>query len=361
MTHNEVPVNLETTASGFSGHGESAKMDVKPSGSFHGFDTGYAMAYGAEEAIVLHHFQYLIRANAVSGHNFREGRYWTYDTVDDIRRHFPYWSLKQIRRILNSLVDQGVIIKNTYNKHWTDRTTWYAFQDEDKFVITHVPKKVVILDDSEDTGDIKENSTVFPKWENESFPNGKFSIPQMGSSIPNNIPNNILNTNTLPTPSNSEPADADATHVAVGGDHSSNLKKTKKPKEFSPEVREVASKMLAIVAKHNPVYRPPDNLEKFMAQVEEMLVKDKQDPETLLRTFEWACADSEQRDSFKGWQSVVCTNKRRGKASNPAEVFRGHFATIYSQMKAQPKRKFAPSSNDERSLEKMKEWMKGAL
>lgn len=102
--------------------------------------------------------------------------------------------------------------------------------------------------------------------------------------------------------------------------------------------------MINILVTCNPVYRPPENLEKFLQAVEVMIEKDEQKPEDILQAFEWACSDNEQRDSFKGWQSVVCTNKRKGKISNPAEIFRGHFSTIYSQMNSRQKRKFAPSS-----------------
>ncbi len=111
--------------------------------------------------------------------------------------------------------------------------------------------------------------------------------------------------------------------------------------------------MIKILVSANPVYRPPDNLDKFFEQVQIMLEKDKQNPDLLLKTFQWACQDNVERDKFKGWQSVVCTNKKKGKPSNPAEIFRGHFSTIYSQMNSQPKRKFAPNSNDARSLAKM--------
>jgi hypothetical protein len=167
--------------------------------------------------------------------------------------------------------------------------------------------------------------------------------------------------NTPPNPPQPEPAEAGAADAA--GDVVKDPQKLRRAKaqEFSPEVKELAAKMIAIIMRCNAVYRPPDNLDKFHSQVQMMLEKDKQDPEILLRTFEWACSDSESRDSFKGWQSVVCTNKRRGKVSTPAEIFRGHYSTIYAQMNSQPKRKFAPSSNDAKSLEKLEEWSKSAI
>ena len=169
------------------------------------------------------------------------------------------------------------------------------------------------------------------------------------------------NTSYKVPPDLEEPADAGPPDGGECRDLSSSSNRSRKIKEFTPASREVAAEMLAIIARYNPVYRPPDDMSKFVDQVETMLIKDKQDRAELLRTFEWACADSEQRDTFKGWQSVICTNKRRGKASNPAEIFRSHFSTIYCQMRAQPNRKFAPSSRDDVALACFLEAQKNAL
>ncbi len=131
-------------------------------------------------------------------------------------------------------------------------------------------------------------------------------------------------------------------------------KRTRAPSAFSAKVKEVADRMINILTEKNPVYRPPSDLTKFLTHVQYLVEKDKQDVEILITTFEWAAADNEERSGFKGWQGVICS-------VNPAETFRKHFAKIHSQMNSQPKRKFAPSSNDARSLEKWKEAAKDAI
>lgn len=40
---------------------------------------------------------------------------------------FPYWSIKQTRKILNSLVSQGILITRVLNSDPQDRTKSYAF------------------------------------------------------------------------------------------------------------------------------------------------------------------------------------------------------------------------------------------
>jgi len=114
---------------------------VFPSGISHAFDTGYAMAYGVEEALMIATLQHFIITNARSGHNFREGRYWTYDRLENFPNHFPYWSKHQVYRILKSLIKQGVIIVGSFNKGWSDRTRWYSFADHANFIDSKIFKK----------------------------------------------------------------------------------------------------------------------------------------------------------------------------------------------------------------------------
>ena len=139
------------------------------------------------------------------------------------------------------------------------------------------------------------------------------------------------------------------------------LGKMKAAPFFSEKVQEVSAKMIDMLVKYNPVYRPPNNLDKFNTAVKEMVEKDNQDIIILLQTFEWAVSDNEQRGDFKGWQGVIATNNKAGKPTTPAQTFKKYYDKIYSQMNAQPKRKFAPSSNDAVSLKNMEEWAKGAL
>lgn len=167
------------------------------------------------------------------------------------------------------------------------------------------------------------------------------------------------------TPQTFDPERSSSHNAAIaavsGVDLSKKSKKIKIEENFSSAVKQLAEKMLVIVRKNNPVYRPPPDLTGFLETVRLMLEKDQQDEEDLLKAFEWACEDNEKRGEFSGWRSVVCNNKRKGKPSNPAEIFSVHFATIYGQMSSKAVRKFAPSSNDEAAYAKMKEMSKRAL
>ena len=104
------------------------------------FDTEIAAQYGVDQAIMIWNFQYWIEHNEHNGMHFHDGRFWTYNSVDAFTKTFPFWSKGQIRRILNSLIDAGVLMTGNFNQSARDRTTWYAFTDEFQKQQMHLSK-----------------------------------------------------------------------------------------------------------------------------------------------------------------------------------------------------------------------------
>ncbi len=324
MTDEALRVNTET--------------EVCASGIAHGFDTGYAIAYGVDEAIMIRNLQFFITANANRGHNFRDGRFWTYDRLEDFPKHFPYWSIKQIRRIIASLVEQEVIIKAEYNDKWSDRTQWYAFKDQDKFIKNIKPPK-----------EKKPTLADLPKRSTDSLPNGTLSDDQMGNCIydTSSIASAISSSSSLKVPE--EPMAAKAAEV-IDSPPLEKPKRTRTPPEFSTKVRALAESMIAAMIRTKPDYAPPKNLSPFMTHVDYMLRLDNRDPEKLMDVFCWALADHFWSDKmFK---------------KNAAEYFREKYDQLDMKMNAKPapkERKFAASSNDQAAIEKMEEMTKRAL
>jgi hypothetical protein len=113
----------------------------------HSFDIDMAAIYGVNPSIIIHHFQHWIRINKKLKRNFHEGRTWSYQTLDEIAAHFPYFSKDEIYEIINLLCsgkgrrskqEKGfdpVLIKGNFNKSKFDRTTWYAFKNEEMFTV----------------------------------------------------------------------------------------------------------------------------------------------------------------------------------------------------------------------------------
>lgn len=93
------------------------------------FDTDVAAMYGVDEAIMIANLQFWIRKNEANGKHYHDGRFWTYNSIEAFTKLFPFWTARQIRRILKSLEDKGVIVTGNFNTSAYDRTTWYAFGD----------------------------------------------------------------------------------------------------------------------------------------------------------------------------------------------------------------------------------------
>ena len=100
----------------------------------HSFDVGLAEEYGIEEAILIHHFQHWITLNNRKGKNLINGKTWSFQALEKIAVHFPYLNRVKVKHTLNCLVDKGVLVKGNFNKLAIDKTTWFAFVDEDKFI-----------------------------------------------------------------------------------------------------------------------------------------------------------------------------------------------------------------------------------
>lgn len=106
------------------------------------FDSVYADKYGIREAILINYFQFYISANLKillagkkkeSNTTFRDGRTYTFISKSDLEQYYPFFTESMLKTSLNNLVEEGVLVKGCYNKLKYDKTTWYAFTNEEEF------------------------------------------------------------------------------------------------------------------------------------------------------------------------------------------------------------------------------------
>ena len=93
------------------------------------FDAEVAEICGVDGAVMLHNLQFWIEKNEANNKHFYDGRYWTYNSMKAFAQLFPFWSERQINRILTNLENDGYIITGNYNKVAYDRTKWYAITE----------------------------------------------------------------------------------------------------------------------------------------------------------------------------------------------------------------------------------------
>lgn len=105
------------------------------------FNSVIAAKYGVEEAVFVHNIYWWIRKNQANGRHYHDGRSWTYNKMSAFAELFPFWSVKQVRRIIVNLKNAGALLIGNYNEDQMDRTQWYALSDEVLDVLNWEPCK----------------------------------------------------------------------------------------------------------------------------------------------------------------------------------------------------------------------------
>ena len=82
-----------------------------------------AKAIGLNEAIVLQQIQYWI---ALEQGIVKDGRRWVYNTVEEWRKQFPFWSTDTIQRTLQSLRDKNLVDAQKLSSDKWKHTLYYS-------------------------------------------------------------------------------------------------------------------------------------------------------------------------------------------------------------------------------------------
>lgn len=94
------------------------------------FDGEVAECYGVKEAILYEVLCELTCRFGEFGENPFNRRFGVRCSIKDLSQVFPYWSEKQIARILYSLIDQGAVIEAEHNRSKHDKKKWYSVNEE---------------------------------------------------------------------------------------------------------------------------------------------------------------------------------------------------------------------------------------
>ena len=96
----------------------------------HHFDIHHAKKYGLPEAIILQNILFWLAHNKAFKKNIIEGKPWTFNSVTAYSKLFPYFTADKIRRYIESLIEQGVLIVGNHNTKNYDKTRWFTVADE---------------------------------------------------------------------------------------------------------------------------------------------------------------------------------------------------------------------------------------
>jgi hypothetical protein len=84
-----------------------------------------AAKIGLNESIILQQIHYWNEINKKSNNNFKDGHYWTFNSIKEWKEQFPFWSESTINRTITNLAKMKLVISGNYNKLKIDRTKWY--------------------------------------------------------------------------------------------------------------------------------------------------------------------------------------------------------------------------------------------
>lgn len=157
----------------------------------HSFDIDIAKEYGIPAAILLKHIYYWVEKNRTNEKHYRDGYFWTYNSMKSFCQLFPYMSDSTIKRAIKKLVDDGLIIEAVYNDIPFDRTKWYTLTPDGYERI----KNSIALVQNDQSHLVKMTKSDEVKMTQP--------IPYKYSSR-TQLNNNISNTTVLDCPSDSE-------------------------------------------------------------------------------------------------------------------------------------------------------------
>lgn len=117
----------------------------------HSFNIEIAQEIGVSNAIVLQHFGFWYKKVVIDGVNRFEGKFWVRMKLSQLHKIFPYYSTDQLRRYVEKLISENLLIDGSFNEKKGDRTKWYTLTDE--------AKNMLGIDDKKLTGEFANGST----------------------------------------------------------------------------------------------------------------------------------------------------------------------------------------------------------
>ena len=74
------------------------------------FDASLAVEHGMREAVIYEYIRFWCDKNSKTGHNKRDGHYWTYGSSRELSKAIPFLTPKQIWLGIKSLQRQDLIV-----------------------------------------------------------------------------------------------------------------------------------------------------------------------------------------------------------------------------------------------------------
>lgn len=160
------------------------------------FTMKLATKVGLENAAFLQDIAYWVDNNRSSNTNFVNGRYWSFSSQEELCKRHPYWTRKQVQRVIKNCKDNGWLLVGNFNHNPYDRTNWYTISSEIESLVW-------------ENGNNENGTIECPKSDNVQLPEQGNDINEeeyITKNDNNNIPIEIFEITNLSTPDNARQA-----------------------------------------------------------------------------------------------------------------------------------------------------------
>ena len=96
----------------------------------HSFNVEVATKYGIPHALVLGHIDFMVQKARTNGEKRIEGKYWMRKSVGEFAEMYPYLTKNQVRRAIEKLRNDGLIVSRRFKSNECTKTLWYTVTKE---------------------------------------------------------------------------------------------------------------------------------------------------------------------------------------------------------------------------------------
>ncbi len=143
---------------------------------YHRFNVEVATRYGVPCALVLGHSDYLVEKARTDGEKKRNGKYWVSKSVKKIAELYPYYTEKQVRRAIDRLRAEGLVVTGHFPTGECPSTLWYTLTKKGKSMLQKGGDDLAILPNQNGTSaeTIRhESQNDFTRQAKRNAPRGK--------------------------------------------------------------------------------------------------------------------------------------------------------------------------------------------
>ena len=101
----------------------------------HSFNVEVATKYGIPHALVLGHIDFMVQKARTNGEKRIDGKYWMRKSVGEFAEMYPYLTKNQVRRAIEKLRDDGLILSRRFKSNECTKTLWYTVTKEGKKIL----------------------------------------------------------------------------------------------------------------------------------------------------------------------------------------------------------------------------------